>query len=447
MLSPLEVATVIVVAAIAIGGLFLFIRDALQLEQALNLNLTQTLIVSQGIVNLQREIQLTRGEVLRALGNLDDPPKPISRFPFIEIQVNNLTLEAESPSKEYTFTGEALALVQKIENQTAGVKTLISNLQQAQTQDQHTNTLAELDSQLKEMEATVKGLIDLQSTAQREAIIQTRDSLSVSQRTTIAAGAVSLLLSAALIYAFRRGLLLRLQQAVEADRLKSQLLANISHELRTPISAIQGYTQLLNEEAYGALTDKQQATIQRILINTTQLKGMVNNLLDSAQIEQGKLILRNQPFTPANLIETAHSALNILAITKGLSLTSEIAQDVPDSINGDLLRLQQILFNLLSNAIKFTEHGSIHTKIFLPDSSHWALQVTDTGIGISPENQAQVFAAFWQIDSSATREYRGSGLGLSIVKQLANLMRGNLSLTSELGKGSQFTVVFPLEIN
>jgi signal transduction histidine kinase len=444
MLSPLEVITIVVVAAIAGSGLFLSIKDALQLEQALNLNLTQTLIVSQGIVNLQREVQLTHGEALRMLGNLDDPPKPITRFPFVEIQVNNLVLESESRAKEYTFTNESVALIKEIERQSASVKKLIA---QTGPQNQQTATLTELDAELEEMEIAIKKLIDLQAIAQREAIIQTKDSLSASQRTTFVAGGILLLLSVALVFAFRRGLLLRLRQAVEADRLKSQLLANISHELRTPISAIQGYTQLLNEEAYGALTDKQQSTIQRILINTTQLKGMVNNLLDSAQIEQGKLILRNKPFSPAELVGTAHSALSILAVTKGLNLTSEIAPDVPAAINGDLLRLQQILFNLISNSIKFTEHGGVHTRIFTPDATHWALQVTDTGIGISPENQARVFAAFWQIDSSATREYRGSGLGLSIVQQLANLMGGKISLTSELGKGSQFTVIFPLEIN
>jgi signal transduction histidine kinase len=105
-------------------------------------------------------------------------------------------------------------------------------------------------------------------------------------------------------------------------------------------------------------------------------------------------------------------------------------------INGDVLRLQQILFNLTSNALKFTEKGSVHAKIFLPDATHWALAVSDTGIGIAPEAQANVFAAFWQVDSSATRKYRGSGLGLSIVKQLAELMGATVTLTSELGKGT-----------
>jgi two-component system, sensor histidine kinase and response regulator len=127
-------------------------------------------------------------------------------------------------------------------------------------------------------------------------------------------------------------------------------------------------------------------------------------------------------------------------------LTSEITSDVPHTLDGDVLRLQQILFNLVSNAIKFTESGSVHMRIFLPDPAHWAMQVIDTGIGISLEDQSQVFSSFWQIDSSATRQYRGSGLGLSIVKQLADLMGGKLALTSQPGKGSTFTVTFPLEV-
>jgi signal transduction histidine kinase len=256
---------------------------------------------------------------------------------------------------------------------------------------------------------------------------------------------VVILLGASVAILIRRVLSSRLEQALEADRLKGQLLANVSHELRTPLASIKGYTQLLDEEAYGSLTSEQHATIQRVLINTTQLQGMVNNLLDRAQIEQGKINLRNESFIPADLIKTTLSAIDILAKEKGLALTSEVAANVPKTLIGDSLRLQQILFNLTSNALKFTESGSVHVSIFLPDKSHWALQVKDTGIGISTEGQAQVFDPFWQVDSSATRQYRGSGLGLSIVKQLVDLMEGTITLASQPGQGSTFTVIFPLE--
>jgi len=445
MITPLEIIALVMVIALVAGGLFFSIEDALQLEQTLNLNLTQTVILTQGIVNLQREVQLTHNEVTRLLGKLDDPPKPITRFGFIKIQVNNLAIQAESPEIRFIFANEDLALVQEIEKSSAGVEQLISRWREAGTQEERNTALRALDAELTVMETTIKQLIDRQATTQREAITQTRDSLSTSQRTSLLAGSVLMLMTVALALVIRGGLSSRLDRAVEADRLKSQLLTSVSHELRTPLNAIKGYAQLLNEEAYGSITPEQQTTFQRILINTTQLQGMVNNLLDRAQIEQGKVTLQKSPFAPADLIETTHAALNILAKTKGLALTSEITPDVPATLTGDLLRLQQILFNLTSNALKFTESGTVQARIFRPDPSHWALQVIDTGIGIPSEAQVDVFKSFWQVDSSATRQYRGSGLGLSIVKQLAELMEGEVTLASRPGIGSTFTVIFPME--
>jgi len=445
MITPLEIIALVVVIALVAGGLFFSIEDALQLEQTLNLNLTQTVILSQGIVNLQREVQLTHNEVTRLLGKLDDPPKPITRFGFIKIQVNNLAIQAASSDIKFIFANEDLALVQEIEKSSAGVEQLIGTWREAGTEEERNTALSTLDAELTLMETTIKQLIDRQAITQREAITQTRDSLSTSQRTSLLAGSVLVLMTVALALVIRGGLSSRLDRAVEADRLKSQLLTSVSHELRTPLNAIKGYAQLLNEEAYGSITPEQQTTFQRILINTTQLQGMVNNLLDRAQIEQGKVTLQESLFAPADLIETTHSALNILAKTKGLALTSEITPDVPATLTGDVLRLQQILFNLTSNALKFTESGTVQARIFRPDASHWAMQVIDTGIGIPGEAQVDVFKSFWQVDSSATRQYRGSGLGLSIVKQLAELMEGEITLTSQPGTGSTFTVIFPME--
>src|SRR5258706_154927 len=445
MLTPIEIIAIIVVVVLTIGGIFVSVQDALQLERALNLNLTQTIILNQGIVNLQRDVQLTHSEVTRLLGALDIPPRPITRFVFVEIQVKNLATEVEAPTRGYVFADEDLGLVEDIEAQSAEIKQLINTFRLAGTQAQQMATLKSIDEPLNNMEFTIKELVDRQAILQREEIIQTRDSLTASHRTSLLAGSVLLLMSIALAGVFRRVLSSRLEQALESDRLKGQLLANVSHELRTPLAAIKGYSQLLGEEAYGVLSSEQKTTIQRILINTTQLQGMVNNLLDQAQIEQGKLTLRNAQFIPSDLIGTTYSALNILAATKGLKLTSEIDSEVPATLTGDVLRLQQILFNLTSNALKFTDAGTVHMRIFMPDSNHWAMQVVDTGIGISLEDQPQVFAPFWQIDSSATRQYRGSGLGLAIVKELSDLMHGMITLTSEPEKGSIFTVIFPVE--
>jgi signal transduction histidine kinase len=445
-LTPLEIIAVVATVLVTITGIVFSVQDALRLESAINLDLTQTLIVTQGIVNLQREVQLTRNEVTRLLGGLDDPPKPISRFDFIEIQVKNLASELQSPTIQYIFSSEDVALVQEIETRSARIKQLISDWQSAGSPALQTSALKALDVQLAELETIIKKLVDRQATTQRDAIVQTRDTLSVSQRTSLLGGTVLLLMGIALAVLFRWTSMVRVHQAVEADRLKSQLLTSVSHELRTPLTAIQGYAQLLHEGTFDKLTEKQQATMRRILLNTAQLRGMVNNLLDRAQIEQGKISLRNAPFAPADLIDTVHSALNILAESKGLKLTSEIAPEVPAMLTGDVLRLQQILFNLTGNALKFTEKGSVQARISLPDAAHWSLQVTDTGIGIPLEAQAQIFAPFWQVDSSATRQYRGSGLGLFIIKELAELMGGVITVASQPGEGSTFTITFPLEV-
>jgi signal transduction histidine kinase len=447
MITRLEIAAVLAIVVVVAVGLYFSVQDAVQLEQALNLNLTQTLIVSQGIVNLDREALLTHDEILRLMGNLDTPPKAITRFDFVKIQVNNLKLEVNSPETKPIFAAESAALVKDIVNQFAQVEQSLTAWQQAASPEQRQSTLQTLRDQSELLETIVKQLIDRQATAQREAITQTKDSLSASQRTTVLTGSVLLLMSILLAFVVRQIFSSRLQQAMAADQLKSQLLSTVSHELRTPLSAIKGYGELLREGAYGDVTDEQKGVLQRILLNTSQLHSMVNNLLDRAQIEQGKLSLRNALFAPADLLETTQSALDILAQTKGVKLKGEVAPDVPAKLMGDSLRLQQILFNLTSNALKFTEHGSVTARIFKPDAAHWALQVSDTGIGIPPEAQARVFESFWQVDSSATRQYRGSGLGLSIVKQIADLMKAEITLTSQVGQGTTFTVTFPLESN
>jgi signal transduction histidine kinase len=444
MLTPVEIFGIFALIGLTLAGLYFSIRDALQLGQTINLSLTQTVILNQGVVNLQREIQLTHNEVTRLLGGVDDPPREITRYDFVKIQVNNLASAVKASEIKYIYTAEDLALVDKLQEQSTTIENMIAKLGNSNPDDRHT-TLVSLDSILTDMEGTVKQLIDRQSATQRNAIIQTRDSLGVSQRTDIIAGIVLLVMSLALAVVFRHTLTERLQQAITAEQIKGQLLSTVSHELRTPLAAINGYTHLLHEEAYGPLSDEQKQTAAKILINTAQLQGMVNNLLDKAQIEQGKLSIRNSPFSIEDLVKSSLSALEVLAQNKGLELTSQIDQDVPRNLIADKLRLQQILFNLVSNAIKFTETGSVKVRVLLPDSTHWAFQVTDTGIGMSPDVQNRVFDSFWQADSSSTRQYRGSGLGLSIVQQLTQLMNGKVSVQSELGKGSVFTASFPLE--
>lgn len=233
-------------------------------------------------------------------------------------------------------------------------------------------------------------------------------------------------------------------RALELSSLKTELLAKVSHELRTPLGAILGFSEMLELGYYGDLSPKQKPPVAEIVDSTHYLTRLVNELLDQAQLHAGKLKLNTTSFTPASILNDTLSKMAVLASNKGLSLTAEIAANLPPVLNGDPARLQQILVNLTSNAIKFTRTGSIQVRLYRPDFTHWAMQVTDTGIGIPGEAQAHLFEPFMQVDGSITREQAGTGLGLSIVKQLAQLMEGEITLESEVGRGSTFTVLLPL---
>jgi PAS domain S-box-containing protein len=230
----------------------------------------------------------------------------------------------------------------------------------------------------------------------------------------------------------------------EVDRMKSTFVSIASHELRTPLNAIMGYTEMLNEGVYGPLTEKQRGAIGRLLANSSHMLGLVNNLLDRARMEAGTLKLNIGDFTPTKLIDGVKGVMDMMAHNKGLELTTHVADDVPAILEGDWQRLHQILINFANNAIKFTQEGSVDISVYMHDADHWSMAVADTGIGIPEDAQQYIFEPFRQVDDSATREYGGAGLGLSIVKQLVTMMGGWIELESTEGKGSTFTVILPL---
>lgn len=234
------------------------------------------------------------------------------------------------------------------------------------------------------------------------------------------------------------------QEAVEANRLKTQLLANVSHDLRTPLGAIIGYADMLQEGVYGNLSAGQNGAVREIIGSADQLLMFVNNLIGQAQLETGRIVLKNRPFAPAELVEVARSTGRLLAAKKGLALECEVAPDLPQQLPGDVYWLRQVVLNLVNNAVKFTERGSVVVRLFCPTAQEWAIQVADTGMGIPSEAQATIFDVFKQVDGSATRKYGGSGLGLAIVKELTTLMGGRIDLQSEVGRGSTFTIHLPL---
>lgn len=229
----------------------------------------------------------------------------------------------------------------------------------------------------------------------------------------------------------------------ELDQMKSAFLSMASHEIRTPLNAILGYSDMLHEEVFGKLTTDQRNTVARVLANAKRMLALVNNLLDQAQIESGKMTVNIAPFELQSLIEDLKLTTTVLAENKGLKLVYEVEADVPKQITSDAQRLHQIILNLVGNAIKFTKQGSVNVRVYLQDALHWAIAVSDTGPGIEPEAQTYIFDAFRQIDDPTTRENIGSGLGLSIVKQLTALLGGEVKLQSTVGEGSTFTIILP----
>jgi PAS domain S-box-containing protein len=229
----------------------------------------------------------------------------------------------------------------------------------------------------------------------------------------------------------------------KASRLKSEFLANMSHELRTPINVILGYTSLMRERIYGALTDRQDEALAKTYQTSQHLLELINDILDLSKIEAGKMPLHvERVFIPEIIAEISESVQPMLRVKK-LEYETHVDQTLP-AIRTDRTKVKQVLLNLLSNAIKFTPAGSvIVTAAPLHDANVIRLTVTDTGIGIKPEHLDAIFEDFRQLDQSHTREYGGTGLGLSITKKLLSLLGGAVSVESEYGAGTRFTIDLP----
>lgn len=235
-------------------------------------------------------------------------------------------------------------------------------------------------------------------------------------------------------------------EALEASRLKSQILANVSHDARTPLSVIILRTQLMQRKMYGPLNPRQSEVLTSIESHANQLLYFVNNLLASAQLASGSAKLHPAAFATKKLLDDVGSTIGTLAEAKHLRYAQESDPHLPDTIVGDFERLKLIIHNLATNAVKFTESGTIALRMSCLDAEHWAIEVSDTGIGIPDHVQERVFEAFYQVDGSSTRQAAaGVGLGLSIVKDLVALMEGHIEVSSQGGKGTTFRIVLPLE--
>jgi PAS domain S-box-containing protein len=230
----------------------------------------------------------------------------------------------------------------------------------------------------------------------------------------------------------------------EVERARESLFAITAHELRTPLNAIINFADMMR---VGLLSREQQANAsQRIAANGERLLVLVNNLLERAKIEAGKVELNIRPFSVGEMIRTVCHTMDVVAREKGLELSCRIDEDMPHTLHGDEQRLYQVFVNLISNAIKFTESGNVTVHAHLSDPRHWALEVADTGVGIPAEAHSRIFEPFELAQDPSRRKQAGAGLGLSIVKHIVRLMQGEISLESQVGQGSKFTITLPLTL-
>ncbi|CUR30620.1 Multi-sensor hybrid histidine kinase (fragment) [Planktothrix tepida PCC 9214] len=240
------------------------------------------------------------------------------------------------------------------------------------------------------------------------------------------------------------------EQLARATRLKDEFLANMSHELRTPLNAILGMSEALTEEIFGSLNEKQQQAIETIASSGTHLLSLINDILDVAKIESGKIELESAPTSINELCQSSLVFIQQQAIQKRLQIQTEIPPDLPD-LFVDERRIRQVLINLLNNAVKFTPKGGrVSLTVQVESSTETAFgrpsicfAVRDNGIGITPENQDKLFKPFVQIDSALNRQYAGTGLGLVLVKRIVEMHGGQLEVKSTVGVGSCFSFRLP----
>jgi PAS domain S-box-containing protein len=238
------------------------------------------------------------------------------------------------------------------------------------------------------------------------------------------------------------------RQAIEleqASRLKSQFLANMSHEFRTPLNAILGYTHMLLQGVAGDLLPTVKRQLQRIDSNGRHLLTIINEILDITRIEAGKMPIQLSEFNANEIVPEVVAELEGVITRSKLAVTQKLSPEIP-LVHSDRQKVKQVVVNLLSNALKFTHQGTIEIGIHFDTDAHTvSISVCDTGIGIAPEHHDRIFEDFRQVDDSPSRQYGGTGLGLAICRRLATALGGRITLHSNVGEGSTFTLIIPAE--
>ena len=317
------------------------------------------------------------------------------------LHLQNLLEETQRQGEELQAQSEELRVNnEELEEQSRALKESQSRLEQQQAELEQTNSQLEEQTQLLE--------------AQRDDLARSKEAVQDKAR-----------------------------ELERASQYKSDFLANMSHELRTPLNSSLILAKLLADNPEKNLTDEQVKFAQTIQSSGNDLLTLINDILDLSKIEAGHMDVHPERLSLARMSGQLARVFAPVAHQKGLVFQTSIARDCPSSLETDPVRLEQILKNLLSNSIKFTEKGSVHLTISRPADKQIAFAVTDTGIGIAPENQQAIFDAFRQADGTINRKYGGTGLGLSISRELTRLLGGTIHLESVQGKGSTFRVVVP----
>jgi protein-histidine pros-kinase len=231
---------------------------------------------------------------------------------------------------------------------------------------------------------------------------------------------------------------------VEANRMKSEFLANMSHELRTPLNGIIGFSEFLADEKPGKVNEKQKEYLGDILNSGRHLLQLINDVLDLSKVEAGKMELFPETFALQKSVDEVCAIILPLAKKKNVAIQKDIGRAV-EMVTLDPQKFKQVLFNLLSNAVKFTDEGGrVRIEVAPHDTNLFRMSVSDTGIGIKPQNIDKLFVEFQQLDSGMDRRYEGTGLGLALTKKIVEFQGGHIAVESEPGKGSVFNVVLPV---
>ena len=229
-----------------------------------------------------------------------------------------------------------------------------------------------------------------------------------------------------------------------AALLKNKFLANMSHELRTPLNGIIGFAEFLVDGKPGSVNEKQKEYLQDILNSGRHLLQLINDVLDLAKVEAGKMTFEPEVFSVEQAIDEVCAVTKPLAQKKGIRIEVLVAPEV-DCVTLDQHRFKQVIYNLLSNAIKFTDRGGkAKIDVAMRDSSRFHLVVQDTGIGIKTDNISRLFKEYEQLEAGATHRFEGTGLGLALTRKIVEMQGGEIAVESVLGKGSSFTIVLPL---